>query len=122
MKVTRRFTFEAAHRLEGYDGPCARVHGHSYKVEITLRGPLDGDGMVVDFSRFKEWGNQVLAGYDHVMLNDFMNGEPATAENMAYNIFESLEALLAVLNEHYVKVDSVKLWETENCWVEYNGD
>ena len=56
IKVTRHEEFEAAHLLPNYDGPCGNLHGHSYKIELTLEGPQNEDyyGMVMDFNDLKK--------------------------------------------------------------------
>lgn len=81
MKITKRFTFEAGHRLSNHDGKCRRPHGHSYKLEITLDGDIDlrpiaSGGMVVDFGRLSDLVKQlVVEPLDHRFLlsTDQMN-------------------------------------------------
>jgi 6-pyruvoyltetrahydropterin/6-carboxytetrahydropterin synthase len=74
-RVTKQFTFEMAHALYGYDGPCKNIHGHTYHLEVTLRGePLDDathvkNGMVVDFSVIKQIVmEEVVSIYDHALV------------------------------------------------------
>ena len=74
-RVTKQFTFEMAHALYGYDGPCKNIHGHTYHLEVTLRGePLDDathvkNGMVVDFSIIKKIVmEEVVSLYDHALV------------------------------------------------------
>lgn len=74
-RVTKQFTFEMAHALYGYDGPCKNIHGHTYHLEVTLRGePLDDathvkNGMVVDFSVIKKIVmEEVVSMYDHALV------------------------------------------------------
>src|SRR5258708_12824700 len=78
--LTKQFHFEAAHSLPGHRGKCARLHGHSYQLEVTLRGPIkqapgaSDDGMVMDFDDLSSLVRQaVLDRLDHQDLN------PATA-------------------------------------------
>ncbi len=75
IRVTKQFHFEMAHALFGYDGPCRYIHGHSYKLEVTLIGkPNDNPdspkyGMVVDFSDLKSWVNEnIIQFFDHTLL------------------------------------------------------
>jgi len=75
IRVTKQFQFEMAHALFGYDGPCRQIHGHSYKLEVTLIGkPIDNPnspkyGMVVDFSDLKTWVHEnIINIFDHALL------------------------------------------------------
>lgn len=115
MILTRRFRFEAAHRLPGYDGPCRNPHGHSYKLHVSVRGPVGpGSGMVVDFHEVERIvGETVLSGLDHRDLNECL--ENPTAENLAVWIWDRLKRSLPGLHE-------IRLEETENCSVTYGGE
>jgi 6-pyruvoyltetrahydropterin/6-carboxytetrahydropterin synthase len=82
VRLTKSFTFEMAHALIKYDGKCKNIHGHSYKLEVTVIGdPLttDGhpqDGLVIDFGDLKKIVNaSVINIYDHslVMKDDYPN-------------------------------------------------
>lgn len=75
IRLTKEFSFEAAHALDGYDGPCREIHGHSYRLFVTVRGlPIaDGDdpkcGMVMDFGTLKRIvGEEVVARFDHALV------------------------------------------------------
>ena len=75
VKVTKIFTFEMAHALWGYDGECRNIHGHSYKLHVTLVGsPLQQpghpkDGMVIDFKQLKTLIKKIIISpYDHALL------------------------------------------------------
>lgn len=75
IKVTKIFTFEMAHALWGYDGECRNIHGHSYKLHVTLAGsPLQQsghpkDGMVIDFKQLKTLIKKIIISpYDHALL------------------------------------------------------
>lgn len=75
IRLTKEFSFEMAHVLEGYDGPCRNVHGHSYKLEVTVIGHPISDstnpkyGMVMDFGQLKSIVNrQIVSRFDHVLL------------------------------------------------------
>lgn len=80
IKVTKEFTFEMAHVLKGYDGPCKNVHGHSYHLFVTVSGvPVDDssdpkNGMVIDFSVLNEIVmHKIIDRFDHsvVISSDF---------------------------------------------------
>jgi len=73
LEITKRFTFEAAHYLEGYDGLCGHVHGHSYKVEISVAARAlvaNGQeaGMVMDLTRLKTCVQPVIDRFDHAFI------------------------------------------------------
>lgn len=75
LRVTKIFDFETAHALWGYDGKCANIHGHSYKLTVSITGPIIDDnsavknGMIIDFSDLKKIINTaVVDRFDHVLL------------------------------------------------------
>ncbi len=92
-RVFREFGFEAAHRLprvpEGHK--CARLHGHSFRVEVHVEGPLDpGLVWVIDFADLKAAWQPVHDALDHRYLNDVEGLENPTSENLASWIWERL--------------------------------
>lgn len=75
IRLTKEFSFEMAHALEGYCGPCKNIHGHSYKLEVTVVGKPCNDrssstyGMVMDFGELKRIVNEVVVNrFDHVLM------------------------------------------------------
>ena len=93
MEIFREFTFEAAHRLphvpEGHK--CARLHGHSYRVEIHLRGDVDPvAGWVTDFGDIKAAFRPLHEQLDHNYLNEVPGLENPTSEVLARWIWERL--------------------------------
>ena len=70
MLLTKKFAFEMAHALEGYDGKCANLHGHSYHMEVTVKGTkLNADGMAIDFGAIKRIvQEQVVDRFDHALV------------------------------------------------------
>lgn len=125
--ITKRGSFESAHHLNNYKGKCSCIHGHSYKVEVTLSGFVNRDisdfdnateAMVCDFSYLnKVIQDKIIDRYDHKDLNLFFN-QP-TAEIMVVHFFELIKDRFKSSD---VIVESVKLWETENSYAEYRGD
>ena len=118
--LTKIFRFEAAHFLPGHKGKCARPHGHSYTLEVTVRGPLkqapgaSDDGMVMDFDDLSLFVQQaVLERLDHQDLNK-VTGVRTTVENLAHWIWDAL--LQAGLPEALLY--RVCLWETAQGRVE----
>lgn len=108
--VTRSFSFEAAHQLPWYDGPCRQLHGHGYRLEVTVEGPLGPQGIVVDFAEVAEVvGREVLARYDHRYLNDLLDNP--TAELIAHDVWKRLESA-------GLSLARLRLWETPTSMVE----
>lgn len=126
ISATKIFRFEAAHFLPNHKGACADLHGHSYKLAVTVQRHDGGvieeagntsDGMIVDFTDLKAMVDErVIKLIDHKFLNDIFVKRP-TAENMAYEIFRDLNQWLHAHRASY-KVTRIKLWETETGFVE----
>lgn len=117
MKITQAFSFEAAHRLPLVPPThrCHRMHGHSYRVEIRLQGPIDpATGFVIDFFDVEREFAPLLAALDHACLNDIDGLENPTAENIALWIWERIKPALPTTS-------AVVVYETPNCWAEHNG-
>lgn len=120
-KLNTKFTFDAAHYIDGYDGKCARMHGHNYKVKITAISHtlnpskyLETPDMVCDFNELKWAANQSTeGGLDHGVLNELMP-ENTTAERIAQFIHRETKKRIPESIELKVTV-----WETDNSWVEY---
>ena len=109
-RVTREFVFEASHQLPWHPGKCRRLHGHSYRLEVTVEGPLDENGVVLDFDELREVvQREVVDRYDHRHLNDLMDNP--TAELVAQRAWKHLEAA-------GLPVAGLRLWETEHSSVE----
>jgi 6-pyruvoyltetrahydropterin/6-carboxytetrahydropterin synthase len=84
-------TFDSAHSLKGYVGPCSHVHGHTYKVEVWVRGDstqLDEQGILFDFSNLKT----IIADLDHKYLNDILAVSPS-AEHIAGYVYKRLHEI-----------------------------
>ena len=111
--------FSGAHRLNGYDGPCCRVHGHNWSVEVFLRGTeLDSNGMLVDFTVVKKFLSEVLEELDHRDLNEvpeFRSKNP-TSEHISRYLFEKLSACL---NCKRYSVSKIRVCETDNTGAAY---
>ena len=109
-RVTRAFAFEAAHQLPWHAGKCRRLHGHSYRFEVTVEGPLDENGVVLDFDELRDVvQRKVVDRYDHQCLNDLMDNP--TAELVAGEVWKRLEAA-------GLPVVRLRLWETPDSSVE----
>lgn len=117
MKIMQAFHFEAAHRLPhvGEKHRCRRLHGHSYRIEVSLKGAVDpSSGFVVDFFDMEAAFRPLLERLDHHYLNEIEGLENPTAELIAMWIFERVKPKLPQLA-------GVKVFETPDCWAEYDG-
>ena len=133
MKVGKQFSFDASHQLVGHFGKCANLHGHTYKVEVVLTGPIEEEGsskgMIVDFYHVKKYagslidrldhavlleGNEPIAQGDIVQTKRVIFGFRTTAENMS----RFLTWTLANLLQPYGRLDFVRLWETPTGYAE----
>lgn len=123
ITVVKEFTFDAAHQLPNHPGKCKNVHGHTYRMQIGIKGAVDPNtGMVVDFSEVKELVNQrIINKLDHSYLNDQLPYESPTAENMVVWIVEKLYDLFAVEWEGKVRLSFVRLYETPTSYAEWRG-
>lgn len=120
ITITRRFHFEAAHCLPKHEGKCKSLHGHSYKIEITVGGPLKGEGpesgMVMDFGKLKKVvQSEVLNKLDHTLLNDSVPKEfhPPTAENLCY--WAASQLLKAG-----IPLQHIRIYETEDSHADWH--
>lgn len=141
IRITKIFTFETAHVLYNYDGKCKNMHGHSYKLFVTVKGkPINNlddpkNGMVVDFGDIKKIVNsEIIDVWDHAVLVNgdsphkdlgqdlegkghkviFCNYQPS-CENMLYDIAEKIQNKLP----KEVQLAYLKLHETENSYGEW---
>jgi len=114
VSVSRRFKFDAAHRLPGYKGPCSRLHGHSWRFEVCVSGPVKEDGMVVDFVKLKEVVQPLLERFDHHNLNRYF--EMPTAENIGKFLFGSMDDAVRGMDSE-LKLEYVKVWESDDSFV-----
>lgn len=121
FQVSVEETFSAGHALRGYKGKCENVHGHNYRIQITLEGPeLDNIGLLVDFTHIKKVTRELIARLDHQFINDL---EPFTtvnpsAENMAKYFFEELSQQLKGIPPGAM-VKDVVIWETDTARARY---
>lgn len=134
MRLTREFHFCSGHRLLHYEGKCKHLHGHNYVARITVEGPLDDRGMVVDFDTIKatigkwideQWDHAVLLHADDHVARSAMAMIPGqrvfltvgnpTAEHMAMRLSSECVQRLG----HLVQLVSVHVQETPNCSAEH---
>jgi 6-pyruvoyltetrahydropterin/6-carboxytetrahydropterin synthase len=140
IRVTKSFTFDMAHALYGYDGPCKNIHGHTYTLYITLKGKVINDlnnpknGMVIDFTDFKTIvKSTIIDVFDHsLVLNSlsphynltelkatfekiiFLPFQPS-CENLVLNFLNSLKNKFP----NKISIVSIKLYETPTSYAEW---
>jgi 6-pyruvoyltetrahydropterin/6-carboxytetrahydropterin synthase len=108
-------TFAAGHALRGYRGKCENVHGHNYKVRVTLTGPeLDSAGLLYDFVHLKKVIRDIIESLDHRFLNDFAPFDTInpSAENIARYIYEQSSKQI-VKPANGASISSITVWETD---------
>ena len=118
MDIFKTFTLESAHRLPQVPAghKCARLHGHSFRVEIHVSGPVDPQrGWVMDFADVKAAFAPLYAQLDHQYLNDVPGLENPTSENLARWIWLKLKPALPALSE-------VAVHETCTSGCRYRGE
>ena len=144
IRLTKEFTFEAAHSLEGYDGACREIHGHSYRLMVTIKGEPSTDaydpkqGMVMDFGLLKSIVNeQIISRLDHAFImrhseqgeelrdvlspyyhNIVLVDYQPTCENM---LADFAERLLESLPDD-VELYSLRLHETATSFAEWYAE
>jgi 6-pyruvoyltetrahydropterin/6-carboxytetrahydropterin synthase len=118
MEIFKVFQIEAAHSLPNVppEHKCARLHGHSFRIEVHVCGPLgDASGWVMDFADLKKAFQPLFEQLDHRCLNDVEGLENPTSENLARWIWKRLKPRLEPLSKVIVQ-------ETCNAGCIYRGD
>jgi 6-pyruvoyltetrahydropterin/6-carboxytetrahydropterin synthase len=128
FRVSVEETFAAGHALRGYKGKCENVHGHNYKVRVTLEGPeLSSIGLLFDFKDLKEAIHGSIQQLDHRFLNDvppFDQINPS-AENLAKYFYGEITRLLELSSSSGrsqgapCRVERVTVWETDTTTATY---
>ena len=114
-------TFSAGHALRGYKGKCENVHGHNYKVRVTLEGPkLDSIGLLYDFTHLKRVIRNVTEAVDHKYLNDLTPFDVInpSAENLAKYFYDETTRQMNVTPEG-ARIASITIWETDTTSATY---
>jgi len=118
VEIFKSFTLESAHRLPNVPAghKCARVHGHSFRVELHVSGPVDEHlGWVMDFADVKAAFDPLYRQLDHHYLNDVAGLENPTSENLAKWIWQQLKPSLPQLS-------AVVVHETCTSGARYTGE
>ena len=118
-EVTIIKSFSSAHLLSQIGGKCEELHGHNFKVEVTV-GAMDlkESGLLIDFRIVKKWLGEILDQMDHKHLNELpcFSGIKPSAENIAKYICNEMELKVKT---SVVNVARIKIWESENAAVAY---
>ncbi|NLC71535.1 MAG: 6-carboxytetrahydropterin synthase QueD [Desulfuromonadaceae bacterium] len=120
--LTIQTDFAAAHNLLHYHGDCENLHGHNWKVEVTVATrDLDKAGLGIDFRILKGETKKLLQGLDHKYLNQlpFFQDISPSSENICRYLFERLEEIFA---PYQVTVERVGVWESDNACAAYTRD
>jgi len=140
IRVTKIFCFEAAHLLAGYNGLCKNIHGHSYRLHVTIKGePIcdetnPHDGMVIEFSVLKNIVNElIITPYDHALIlpnranKDIMKVMIETENKTVFtpfqptceNLLNHFASLLINSLPYGVSLYKLKLYETASSYAEW---
>lgn len=117
MDIFKAFTLESAHRLPNVPAghKCARIHGHSFRVEIHVSGEVDPQvGWVQDFADIKAAFEPLFTQLDHNYLNEIAGLENPTSENLARWVWDRLKPKLPLLSK-------IVVHETCTCGAIYSG-
>ena len=119
-RLTIQTSFAAAHNLLQYQGDCENLHGHNWKVDVTVAArELDKSGLGIDFKVLKAETRRLLETLDHKYLNDLpmFKGLSPSSENIARYLFEELGR---TLNTDNVTVTLVNVWESDFACASYS--
>ena len=124
ITVTKRYGFEACHHLPHYVGACHNLHGHSYKLDVTVGGSVIKDqnnpkcGMIIDFKELKKVIERTCGNLDHSTLNNYFANP--TAEVMVLCLADKIGSTLR--DNYNVELVNLKLWETEDSYAEWRNE
>jgi 6-pyruvoyltetrahydropterin/6-carboxytetrahydropterin synthase len=114
ISITKVFTFDSAHHLNNYNGKCKNVHGHTYKLEVTVKGVVDPNGLVIDFHDLDDMvKNNVLDTIDHRYLNEVFEFNP-TCENIGIWIWQTIDKFISKTD---CILEKIVLWETPTSFI-----
>ena len=120
-EITVTSHFSGAHRLRHLRSRCENLHGHNWKIEVSvISNRLNREGIVIDFGILKEKVEEVLKSLDHTYLNDlpyFAKREPSS-ENIAKYLFDRLKP---GVSRHSARIKRVTAWESDTASATYFG-
>lgn len=114
MRLNKIFELDCAHFLPKYNGKCERLHGHTYRVIVSIRGDVDPEsGLVMDFTEMKKiFKDRIYKKLDHTLLNDFISNP--SAENISIWIWNELK--------DFMPICKITVYETPTSYAEYEGE
>ena len=115
FEVSVEQTFAAAHALRNYKGSCENIHGHNFRVQVTIQGDrVDQAGMLVDFLDVRDVMQKAMGRLDHQNLNEIapFDVKNPSAENIAEYLYAEMTSGLANTPVP-VRISEVKVWETD---------
>ena len=121
-RLTVESGFASAHQLREYEGTCERLHGHNWRVQVTVKTDrLNRIGIGIDFKLMKTWLNEILSVLDHAFLNEvppFTLQNPSS-ENLARFVYEEFEKRV---DGEPVQVEWVRVWESAGACAQYSEE
>ena len=118
MRVSKVFSFDSAHFLPSYHGKCETLHGHTYRLVVTVAGVPDAEGMVIDFILLKKIvQEEVLSVLDHSLLNDIL--PQPTAENIAKWVWQRISEKV---RRDRAALFEVEVWESPTSYVRVRSE
>jgi 6-pyruvoyltetrahydropterin/6-carboxytetrahydropterin synthase len=140
LRLTRVFCFDMAHALLNYHGKCKNIHGHTYKLEVTVKGTLCNDdnspkkGMLIDFSDFKKLiQDEIITKWDHALMihensdtallvalkNNYEKVITTSFQPTTENMICQLVAIIKKILPLDIQLFSLRLYETEKSYAEW---
>jgi 6-pyruvoyltetrahydropterin/6-carboxytetrahydropterin synthase len=121
-ELTIETGFASAHQLRGYKGKCEKLHGHNWKVQISVTAErLNEIDLAIDFHELKKMANELISPLDHAFLNDifpFTEKNPSS-ENIAKWIYDSLKKRI---QDENIRLSAVTVWESDTASASYYED
>ena len=119
-EVSIKKTFSAAHRISEIGGKCEALHGHNFRVEVSVAAEsLNGEGLLIDFRILKQWTEEVLDQLDHKFLNEleYFKERNPTSEQIARYLYDRIDERARQEKMH---LSRVTVWESENSCATYS--
>jgi 6-pyruvoyltetrahydropterin/6-carboxytetrahydropterin synthase len=118
-EVSVTSSFSGAHFLREYRGKCESLHGHNWRVQVTVSAAeLDSLGLVMDFGDLKKILDELIEEFDHRLLNehDYFKTNNPTSEHIAYFLFTNIKTKIP----RHCRLDKVKVWEKDTSCATYH--